>query len=86
MSQTSKRLKEFRLAVGLTQRELASICGVGKRSIIYWEMGQREISIGKLTPLAQEYDLNFNWLLLGVGSMFADHGPTNFPANEDDQS
>lgn len=73
MASTAKRLKEFRIAVGLTQRELATICGVGKRTIIYWEMGQREISIVKLTPLAQEYDLNFNWLLLGVGNMYLEH-------------
>ncbi|MCF7808566.1 MAG: helix-turn-helix domain-containing protein [Candidatus Marinimicrobia bacterium] len=70
------RLKEFRVAVGLTQRELAAICDVGKRTIIYWEMGQREINCNKLTPLATEYDLNFNWLILGLGTMFLEN---NYP-------
>ena len=70
MTLISARLREFRAAVGLTQRELADICDVGKRTIIYWEMGQREINCNKLVPLAIEYDLNFNWLILGAGEMF----------------
>jgi len=77
-------LKEFRVAVGLTQRELASICGVGKRSIIYWEMGQRAIGITKLKPLATDYDLNFNWLLMGTGSMFIDHKISDDPPRRTD--
>jgi len=72
MSSIAKRLREFRAAVGLTQREVASLCGLGKRTIIYWEMGDREIKCSKLIPLADEYDLDFNWLILGRGHMFSD--------------
>lgn len=72
MSTVAQRLKEFRAAVGLTQREVASLCGLGKRTIIYWEMGEREIRCTKLVPLSKEYDLDFNWLILGKGSMFHD--------------
>ena len=85
MSTVAQRFKAFRIAVGLTQREIAAICGVGKRSIIYWEMNQREIGIQKLVPLADEYDLNFNWLLLGVGDMFLTHPLSKDPAPEADQ-
>ncbi len=70
MSSVAERLREFRAAVGLTQREVASLCGLGKRTIIYWEMGEREIKCTKLVPLAHEYDLDFNWLILGSGTMF----------------
>ncbi len=70
MSPVAHRLREFRAAVGLTQREVASLCGLGKRTIIYWEMGEREIKCTKLIPLSEEYDLDFNWLILGKGSMF----------------
>jgi transcriptional regulator with XRE-family HTH domain len=70
MSPVAERLREFRAAVGLTQREVASLCGLGKRTIIYWEMGEREIKCTKLVPLSEEYDLDFNWLILGKGSMF----------------
>ena len=72
MSLVAERLREFRAAVGLTQREVASLCGLGKRTIIYWEMGEREIRCTKLVPLSEEYDLDFNWLILGAGSMFND--------------
>jgi hypothetical protein len=33
-------------------------------------MGEREIKCTKLVPLSEEYDLDFNWLILGKGSMF----------------
>lgn len=72
MSSIAGRLREFRAAVGLTQREVAELCGLGKRTIIYWEMGDREINCSKLAPLVHEYDLDFNWLLMGFGSMFLD--------------
>ncbi len=70
MTPVAERLREFRAAVGLTQREVASLCKLGKRTIIYWEMGEREIKCTKLIPLADEYDLDFNWLIRGIGSMF----------------
>ena len=70
MSTIAERLREFRAAVGLTQREVASLCGLGKRTIIYWEMGEREVRCTKLIPLVEEYDLDFNWLILGTGNMF----------------
>lgn len=72
MSSIAERLREFRAAVGLTQREVAAMCGLGKRTIIYWEMGEREIKCSRLIPLVNEYDLDFNWLILGRGSMFND--------------
>ena len=68
----AKRLKEFRKAVGLTQRQVAKMCAIGKRTLIYWEMGERELRCSKLIPLQREYDLNFNWLITGQGEMFLD--------------
>ena len=76
MSTMAERLQEFRRAVGLTQREVASMCHIGKRTLIYWEMGEREIRCSKLIPLQQEYDLNFNWLIADEGDMYLE--PTSF--------
>ena len=72
MSSIAERLREFRTAIGMTQREVAELCGLGKRTIIYWEMGDREIKCSKLIPLVHEYDLDFNWLIMGYGNMFID--------------
>ena len=82
MSGVAERLREFRAAVGLTQREVASLCGLGKRTIIYWEMGDREVRCTKLIPLSEEYDLDFNWLILGKGSMFSE---ASDPATPDEE-
>jgi len=72
MSSIAERLREFRTAIGMTQREVAELCCLGKRTIIYWEMGDREIKCSKLIPLVHEYDLDFNWLIMGYGNMFID--------------
>lgn len=72
MSSIAERLREFRTAIGMTQREVAELCDMGKRTIIYWEMGDREIKCSKLIPLVHEYDLDFNWLIMGYGNMFID--------------
>lgn len=78
MSSIAERLREFRAAVGLTQREVAELCRMGKRTVIYWEMGEREIKCSKLIPLVHEYDLDFNWLILGYGKMFMDSSISNY--------
>ena len=82
MSPVAQRLREFRAAVGLTQREVASLCGLGKRTIIYWEMGEREIKCSKLIPLVTEYDLDFNWLIMGRSSMFIEPPETQVSPDE----
>ncbi len=76
MSTMAERLQAFRHAVGLTQREVASMCHIGKRTLIYWEMGEREIRCSKLIPLMREYDLNFNWLIAEEGEMYIE--PTSY--------
>lgn len=46
-------------------------------------MGEREIKCTKLVPLSEEYDLDFNWLILGKGSMFSE---ANDPAVDQPES
>jgi len=70
MTSMAERLRAFRGAVGLTQQQLADMCHIGKRTIIYWEMAERDIRCSKLLPLYNEYDLNFNWLITGDGEMY----------------
>lgn len=40
-----KILKKARENKGISQRELARMVGVDKRSIIYWEQGKQNISL-----------------------------------------
>ncbi len=40
-----KIIRETRTKQGMSQKELARLIGVTSRSIIYWENGQRKISL-----------------------------------------
>lgn len=38
-------VKRERISQGMSQKKLAEAAGVTKRSIIYWENGQRQMSV-----------------------------------------
>lgn len=40
-----KLVKEERVKQGMSQRKLAETAGVTPRAIIYWESGQRQMSV-----------------------------------------
>jgi len=49
-----KRIREFRLARGLSQEELGSRIGVTRQTIATWEKGERKPSVAKLVTIARE--------------------------------
>lgn len=63
MVKFSERLKELRLAKGITRVELANKLGVTLRSISYWETGQRECDFEILIKLAALLDCTTDYLL-----------------------
>ena len=50
--QFSKRLKEFRIASGLSLEEFAEAVGVAPKTVSYWENGHNAISFNKLPVMA----------------------------------
>lgn len=48
-----QRLKELRLAAGLTQTELAEKVGVGRDAVARWEANNREPSWSNVVQLAK---------------------------------
>lgn len=52
------RIKEARKAKGLTQPQLAELCGVTRQAVYYWESGKREPSLEASVCLAKNLDLN----------------------------
>lgn len=56
-------LKLLRKQKKLTQQEVADIVGVSKRTCIYWEQGERQISIGKAKRLAEYFGVSVGYLL-----------------------
>ncbi len=59
----SKRLKELRKEMGLTQTQLAKNLGATQRQISFWENGQIEPSIFWLIKLADFFDVTIDYLV-----------------------
>lgn len=58
----SERLKELRIAKGLTQLELAKATGISKSAIGRLETGERTGTIEALTTLANFYNVSLDYL------------------------
>ena len=59
----SKRLKELRKEMGLTQTQLAKSLGATQRQISFWENGQIEPSIFWLIKIADFFDVTIDYLV-----------------------
>ena len=51
--QFAKRLKELRIASGLSQEELANAVGVSEKTVSYWENGHNYVAIKTIPLLAK---------------------------------
>lgn len=63
MVKFAERLKELRLAKGLTRAELAKKLNINIRSISYWETGQRQCDFDTLIALARVLDTSVDYLI-----------------------
>ncbi len=63
MNLFAKRLKETRVELGLSRRELAERCGTLPRNLSYWELGQRECDIDMLIRLADALGVTIDYLV-----------------------
>lgn len=57
------RLKELRKEKKLTQQELADTFQVSKRTVQYWENGERQIKPDKAQALADHFGVSVGYLL-----------------------
>lgn len=57
------RLREARLAIGLTQADTAGALGIGRSSVVALEAGTRKVSGLELRRLARLYRRSVAWLL-----------------------
>lgn len=57
------RIKEAREAKGLTQPQLAELCGVTRQAVYYWESGKREPSLRVFACLSNILALDLSDLL-----------------------
>ena len=56
-------MRESRLAMGVTQAELAKLAGLQESWISHFEVGRRKPSVGNLLKLSDALDVSADYLL-----------------------
>ena len=67
------RLAIARNEVGLTQTAMAEAIGVSHRAYHSYEKGQRGLPVEALVAMADEFDVDAAWILLGTKAVRAAH-------------
>ena len=70
MDNFSKRLKKLRHELNITQNDFAQSCEVKLTAISKYETGLVKPGFDMLYKIASVYNVNLNWLILGIGEMF----------------
>ena len=70
MDNFSKRLKKIRHELNVTQNDFAKACDVKLTAISKYETGLVKPGFDMLYKIASVYNINLNWLILGIGDMF----------------
>jgi transcriptional regulator with XRE-family HTH domain len=68
------RLKEFRKFLKKTLKDFAKETGLSNSNISRIERGEIFPNFEFLSNLQKKFDLNLNWVNLGIGSMFLNKG------------
>ncbi len=59
----SQNLKQFRLMIGMTQKEMAAYLGMTERGYRNYEIGAREPSLNVLVIIADKLDISLDVLV-----------------------
>lgn len=73
-----QRFKQLRKYLKMTQSEFGKELGRTKRSIIFYEKGERSIDNSIILLLQEKFNVNTDWLINGNGSMFIDNKTDEF--------
>lgn len=66
-----ERLRVTRRTLGISEREAADAAGVDVRTYRRWEKGGRDRSSVPLRRFCDEFDVSYDWLLVGKGRFLA---------------
>lgn len=58
-----ERLKELRIAKGVSQKELGKLIGATYSAISYWEMGVNEPKLSYIIALCNYFEVSADYLL-----------------------
>lgn len=70
METQGQRIKKIRQELNLSQEEFGKIFDIGKQFISLLEKDKTQLNNDKLVKLLFDYNVNINYLLGGIGSMF----------------
>lgn len=65
-----ERIKDLRIALGLTQKEFAEKLGTPRNNISSYEIGARRPSEAMIFSIIRTFNVNETWLRSGEGEMF----------------
>lgn len=68
----NERLKLLRKTLGLSQQAFGEKIGITKTSISRLEKDERNPSEQTIKSICREFNVNYAWLMEGVGDMFSD--------------
>lgn len=78
------RVKKFVLHLGISEREFASVVGVGQRSVNYYFKGEQKPSLEFLSKVALAYpSVNIDWIITGEGEMIKSNNKVSIFTPED---
>lgn len=63
MNKLSERLKELRVAKGVSQQTVSEYLGITQRAYSHYEIGDREPSISTLIKLCDLFDVSADYLI-----------------------
>lgn len=66
----NKRLKDIRVALGITQTELANKLNMSRITIAQMENGARNITERTIKDICREFKVDYMWFTTGEGNMF----------------
>ena len=76
-----ERLKELRIAIGISQAELGERIGVSRAAISRLESGSNNFTNQMITSICREFGVGEEWLRTGVGDMYPDLSRAELAAN-----
>lgn len=68
----NERIKQLREVLGLSQKNFGNKLGVGDTAISKLEKGERKLTDQMAKAICREFNVNYAWLIEGIGDMFSD--------------
>ena len=66
----SKRIREFRKKIGMTQGQLSEAVNITRGKIGKLETDRQDVDSELLIGLSERFGINIHWLVTGQGEMF----------------